>query len=59
MRPQVAIRRRRSDYGTCTACGLPIEYVWFGAVLRPHLNPDYYLCRGAQRLPKEATKTDD
>jgi len=55
----VAIRRRRSDYGTCTACGLPIEYVWFGAVLRPHLNPDYYLCRGAQRLPKEATKTDD
>ncbi|WP_171053382.1 hypothetical protein [Streptomyces marianii] len=51
--------RRRSDYGTCTACGEPIEYMWRGAVLRPHLNPDWYLCRGGERLPKKAADPDD
>lgn len=49
---------RHSDYGTCTACGDRIEFVWRGQVLRNHLNPDHYLCRGSERLPKEAAGTD-
>ncbi len=53
--PYVA-HRWRSDAGTCTACGDRIEFVWNGQVLRYHLNPDYYLCRGSVRLPLEGPR---